>query len=743
MHGRLVYNFSTTLDLSAYGSRIPWDGELCAGKLFITMVTFHCDRSDMQSEVMQYDADSCRLLMRTYDPEACSQWLLLLPSAWQVPASEEPWNASSLFSLEEDNGLPIIPQAALPLQPGSSGRARVLIYRILSEAVISKGASTFALPLYIPASYFMRASQAVESSGVSAATDAILVAIYVSTASYDAAVSLHKALHRSSQAFTLLLLCSNNMKKFLQVHSSLFHLPSTIFVIYSHLQVSGDGELSGAIVVDASLGRWAAARSYLTRMTTFGFSHVVLVTPEVDSSSLDIDQLMLYVRDFDVQLAQPAVEHGCPCYSGQMLRRWSVALRWVDIVESQFMVFTRAVWLRMIARVLVPSSPIFWSESNGVELVLRRALDLQRMAVVDAAVVSITCLDMTAALALSPIPVVLDSEGSLIPRLTIQHAVLNAQRQVASSAVVSSMFASTGRAGFQLLGYQAQPWAVPIQPAEYAWRSAVSLSSFSSLKGEKSLWNQLLRTFLKPWRSIPVTPDAVLAAVTSLRDWDPCMQREMKALQRLGLRCIDISGGVLVQLRQGKMHVATIGHPYQSRARSAVHLIWESLIAANSTGHQVLVDVDLVLNTGDHPVTSLQSKLVAAPIFSIATSSSHRDVPWPCFSWWDWPEAGISSWPQQRDTILKAASEWPWKSRVPMLFWRGSDNGKYADGKFVKGKRRPLVQMSRDHSYPAGIIKPGLMEGVLATFTTSRHPLNHVPLADHCRYRCAVLYNFV
>ena len=135
-------------------------------------------------------------------------------------------------------------------------------------------------------------------------------------------------------------------------------------------QDSGDGgKLSGAVVVDASLGRWAGVRSYVTRMTTSGFSHVVLLAPEVDCSKTDIDELMRYVRDFGVELAQPAVAHGCPCYSGQMLQRWGVALRWVDMVESQFMVFTRAAWLRMIARVLVPSSPIFWSESNGVELV--------------------------------------------------------------------------------------------------------------------------------------------------------------------------------------------------------------------------------------------------------------------------------------------------------------------------------------------------------------------------------------
>ncbi len=461
----------------------------------------------------------------------------------------------------------------------------------------------------------------------------------------------------------------------------------------------------------------------------------MLVTPEIDCSKTNIDELMRYVRDFDVQLAQPAVAHGCPCYSGQMLQRWSVALRWVDMVESQFMVFTRAAWLRMIARVLVPSSPVFWSDSNGMELILRSALDLQRMAVIDAAVVAMTCLDMAAAIALSPIPVINDAQGSPISQLHVEYAVLNARRQLAYSTVMSNLFASTGRAGLQLLGHQVQPWAQPVQSAASAWRSAALAAKIPSLLGEKSLWGQLLDSALKPWQTASLMPNAILAAVAFLRDWDPCVQHDMVALQRLGLRCIDISGGLLVQLRKGKMSVASIGRPYQSRARSAAHLVLESLQIAKSAGKQVVSDLDFILNTGDHPIVPSSSKPISAPIFSVATSASHLDVPWPCFSWWDWTEAGISNWPQQKDAIVKAASEWPWKKRVPVLFWRGSDNGKYAVGNSIKGKRRPLVQISRDNNYPPGVIRPGVMEGVLATFITSRHPLNHVPLADHCRYR--------
>jgi hypothetical protein len=201
------------------------------------MVTFHCESTYMQSEVLQYDADACRLLMRTYDPEACSQWLLLLPFSWQpqeqggaAQVATQPWNVSTLFAPEDLHAPLTIPSSALPLQSGSKGRARVLIHRILSESVTSKGASTAALPVYVPASYFLRASQAVEAAADSAAAaDVILVAMYVSSTSHSSAVALHKALQRSSQQFTLLLLCSDNLKKFLQVLLPTLAVPALFF----------------------------------------------------------------------------------------------------------------------------------------------------------------------------------------------------------------------------------------------------------------------------------------------------------------------------------------------------------------------------------------------------------------------------------------------------------------------------------------------------------------------------------
>ena len=98
-----------------------------------------------------------------------------------------------------------------------------------------------------------------------------------------------------------------------------------------------------------------------------------------------------------------------------------------------------------------------------------------------------------------------------------------------------------------------------------------------------------------------------------------------------------------------------------------VHTLFEAL----RFGSRLLPDdVDFVVSTGDHPLVPLgplkqdarqddvdplykdarqddplqkdarQEKIPLPPIMSIATTSSHADLPWPCFSFWDWREAG-------------------------------------------------------------------------------------------------------
>lgn len=153
------------------------------------------------------------------------------------------------------------------------------------------------------------------------------------------------------------------------------------------------------------------------------------------------------------------------------------------------------------------------------------------------------------------------------------------------------------------------------------------------------------------------------------------------------------------------------------------------LLEAINYGSQPVPDFDIVINTADHPLVPLAAahrrlQTTPPPIFSIATTASHADLPWPCFSFWDWREAGVAPWSEQAEEMLRAASAFEFAHRAPQAFWRGSDNGKYIDAAGqLQGKRRPLVALSQEHPFE-----------VNAKFTRSTSPLGLVSLPDHCRY---------
>ena len=82
----------------------------------------------------------------------------------------------------------------------------------------------------------------------------------------------------------------------------------------------------------------------------------------------------------------------------------------------------------------------------------------------------------------------------------------------------------------------------------------------------------------------------------------------------------------------------------------------------------------------------------------------------------------------QARRLAAAAAAYPWESRLPQAFWRGSDNGKFVDKAGVlQGKRRPLVALSQ-----------ALPDEVNAQFTRPTTPLTQVSLQDHCRYKYLV-----
>mmetsp|Transcript_7672 Transcript_7672/g.12178 ORF Transcript_7672/g.12178 Transcript_7672/m.12178 type:complete len:399 (+) Transcript_7672:2-1198(+) len=261
------------------------------------------------------------------------------------------------------------------------------------------------------------------------------------------------------------------------------------------------------------------------------------------------------------------------------------------------------------------------------------------------------------------------------------------------------------------------------------WRTAirnlVNADSGRDILSEGKCNEQFLRTVYKamsPWGSHGVDQDDVDKAERIVAQHDPCSTREMKEQMSKGLRCIDIRGGMRVQIVNGTMYLKSLQPCYQSRGRSMIHLLFQAMQA----GPQI-PDVDFVINCGDHPLVPKGRKDKAMPpILSIATTKEHLDIAWPCFSFWNWPEAGIYSWPKQRLEMLESSRRFDFESgKVPQMFWRGSDNGKFVNKNGqVSGKRRPLVHKSEK-----------LPQIINAHFTKSTSPLTLVPLRDHCRYK--------
>ena len=96
------------------------------------------------------------------------------------------------------------------------------------------------------------------------------------------------------------------------------------------------------------------------------------------------------------------------------------------------------------------------------------------------------------------------------------------------------------------------------------------------------------------------------------------MQQQMER----GLHCIDIRGGLRIQVVNNTLYVKQVQQCYQSRARSMVHLLLQALQAGP------IPDVDIVINCADHPLVSRRPKDdVVPPMLSIATTNQHVDIP--------------------------------------------------------------------------------------------------------------------
>ena len=68
--GTIVYSFTTLYNLSDY-SKVTWNGHICHGRVFTTVVSHECLKHQGYLETISYDVSACKAVLVSYRAEAC------------------------------------------------------------------------------------------------------------------------------------------------------------------------------------------------------------------------------------------------------------------------------------------------------------------------------------------------------------------------------------------------------------------------------------------------------------------------------------------------------------------------------------------------------------------------------------------------------------------------------------------------------------------------------------------------
>uniref|UniRef100_A0A1B6HQ52 Glycosyl transferase CAP10 domain-containing protein n=1 Tax=Homalodisca liturata TaxID=320908 RepID=A0A1B6HQ52_9HEMI len=149
-----------------------------------------------------------------------------------------------------------------------------------------------------------------------------------------------------------------------------------------------------------------------------------------------------------------------------------------------------------------------------------------------------------------------------------------------------------------------------------------------------------------------------------------------------------------------------------------------------------LPDLQIVLNTRDWPqVTRFQGEVL--PVFSFSKTKDYLDIMYPAWAFWEGGPAiklyprGLGRWDKHRQSLDRAAQQWPWKEKLSVAFFRGSR---------TNSERDSLVLLSREQPdlVDAAYTKNQAWKSEKDTLYSP--PAEEVALEDHCKYK--YLFNF-
>lgn len=184
--------------------------------------------------------------------------------------------------------------------------------------------------------------------------------------------------------------------------------------------------------------------------------------------------------------------------------------------------------------------------------------------------------------------------------------------------------------------------------------------------------------------------------------------------------------GVLYQIIDGKLYRER-ECMFEMRCRGVEHFLLE--VAYDLGG-----DVEFVINTRDWPMIRAGSPI---PVFSFSKTDHYADIMYPAWSFWQGGPAislyptGLGRWDEHLRSLSASARAWPWHSRHPIAFFRGSRTSSERDSLVLLSRQRP-------HLFNASYTKNQAWRSM--DDTLGAPPASEVALEQHCQYR--YLFNY-
>jgi hypothetical protein len=181
---------------------------------------------------------------------------------------------------------------------------------------------------------------------------------------------------------------------------------------------------------------------------------------------------------------------------------------------------------------------------------------------------------------------------------------------------------------------------------------------------------------------------------TMIRSFKRFQMRDFDVLQRACPQCHHL------QVIDGKLYDVPRPAPmdYETRSKSVKTLF--NYVVNTFDG---IPNMELLIHVGDW--VEMKRNLThpsKCPVFGFGKNkntirnNTHTDgiVSIPCFSFWNWPEAGITRWNKKMISIKQASDKKSFDERIDKLFWRGARTGYRGDFVNLTGKHRNLMDVS-------------------------------------------------